>query len=443
MKICVVGAGYVGVVVGACLADLGHRVRCVDRLPERLAALRRGEVPFFEPGLHDIVGRGLSAGRLTFEADLVGAASDAELVFIAVGTPATASGAPDTKALFAAVDGLGPHLRDETLLIVKSTVPVGTADAIRQRLARPRVHVVSNPEFLAEGRAVADFTSPDRIVVGTDSDAAIERMARLYAPLLRTGKPLLRMDNRSAELAKYAANAMLATRLSLMNELASLSETVDADIESIRRAVGADDRIGSRYLFPGCGFGGSCFPKDLLALEATALAHGTEVPLVRTVREVNERQKLRVRDRLHDIFGTDLRGRRIAIWGLSFKPRTDDVREGPALALVEHLLADGAELVVYDPKAMDTFRARVGDVVRYAPSAMEAVDGADALLLVTEWAEFRSPDLTDLARHMRTRVVIDGRNVFEPEDLRTAGFIYASIGRMTVRPTAQALPDAG
>ena len=437
MELCVVGAGYVGLVVAGCLADLGHVVRCVERDPARLRALRDHRLPLFEPGLDDIVSRSTEAGRLTFTDDLAASAGGAAIAFVAVGTPSGPDGEPDLGAVHEVTATLGQHLPKDALVVMKSTVPVGTADAIRASLheqGHTGIDVVSNPEFLAEGSAVDDFTQPDRIVLGYARAQSGARMERLYAPFVRTGRPVLHMDNRSAEMAKYAANAALAARVSLMNELAHLCESVGADIERVRLVVGSDERIGSRYLFPGAGFGGSCFPKDLLALERLGDREALELALIPAVRAVNARQKRRLFDKLVELVPGGLSGRTIAVWGLAYKAGTDDVRQAPALTLVEALLDAGAEVVAYDPKATEAARARLGDRVRYAASPLDAARGADALAVVTEWQEFRSPDWSQLARTMRGRIVVDGRNLYEPAELVRAGFAYAGIGRPARSP---------
>jgi UDPglucose 6-dehydrogenase len=436
MRLAVVGAGYVGLVVAACLADVGHAVALAERDPARLGALHRGALPIREPGLDTIVSRALRVGRLTLHEEAARAVDGVEAVFVAVGTPPGEDGHPDLTAVFAVVDEVWPVLSKGALLVLKSTVPVGTAVRVRERLTergRVDVAVVSNPEFLAEGTAVRDFHQPARVVVGCEEPWAQRRMARLYAPFVAPDRPILAMDNASAELAKYASNAMLATRVTLMNELAGLAGQAGADIERVRAVVAADPRVGGRYLYPGSGFGGSCFPKDLLALEATGALLGAPMDVVSAVRTVNTRQKRVVFAMLASLLGS-VDGKRVAVWGLAFKAGTDDIRQAPSLVLLQQLVDAGADVVVYDPAAMDAVRARVGDDIAYAASAVDAVRGADALAIVTEWAEFRGVDLRTVAEVMRGRIVVDGRNLYEPPDVVAAGFTYASIGRPVASP---------
>jgi UDPglucose 6-dehydrogenase len=438
VQLCVVGTGYVGLVAGACLADLGHHVVCIDNDPEKLARLDAGKLPIYEPGLEEIVLRGRQHGRLSFTSDLAAAVAVAEVAFIAVGTPAADDGSADLSGVFAVADAIGRAMAHPTTVVIKSTVPVGTADRVRKRLldaalaAEHTAHafdVVSNPEFLAEGTAVDDFNKPDRIVVGYRDEISGAVMDRIYAPLVRTGRPILHMDNRSAEMAKYAANAMLAARITFMNEIANLCDAVGADVERVRRVVGSDTRLGSRFLFPGCGYGGSCFPKDVQALAHLGDEAGYPMTIAPRIHEVNERQKRVLSEKLAKELGSDWSGKRIAVWGVAFKPRTDDVREAPALTFVEDALQRGASVVVYDPEALEQARKVLGDRVDYAGDPNAALDGADALVIPTDWNEFRSPDFAAMAARMRGRVIVDGRNLYEPAEVAVAGFHYHCIGR--------------
>lgn len=436
MRVGVVGAGYVGVVVAACLAEVGHEVGLCDRVAERVQHLQRGAAPLREPRLDDLVARAVASGRLRATEDLADVVSGAAVVIIAVGTPSGPGGDSDLTALLKAVEQVAAVIGRDGLVVVKSTVPVGTAERLRAILrgrGRSDVRVVSNPEFLAEGTAVDDFLRPARIVLGTDDPSVLPTMRRLYKAMLHPPCSLLTMSNESAELAKYASNAMLATRVTLMNELAGLSSSVGADIEEVRKVVGSDPRIGSLYLRAGAGFGGSCFPKDLLALEQMGRDASVPMPIVTSVREVNTRQKRRVADMARELLG-GLAGRVVAVWGLAFKPDTDDLRQAPALVLIDTLLAEGARVVAYDPAAVEGARHRYGDAVHFASSALAAVQDADALCVVTGWAEFRAIDLSVVARRMRGRIVVDGRNLYDPSEVAAAGFTYASIGRPVARP---------
>lgn len=430
MELCVVGAGYVGLVAAACLADLGHLVRVVERDAARRAGLQQGKVPWFEPGLTELLTRGLARGRLQFHEHIAEAARGVGIAFVAVGTPSEADGRPDTRDVDEVVLALAEVLAPQAVLVLKSTVPVGTADRLRAALAplRPDLDLVSNPEFLAEGSAVTDFTEPDRIVIGAARAAAGVRIERLYAPYAARGRPVLHMDNRSAELAKYAANAALAARVSLMNELAALAEGLGADIDAVRRVVGSDHRIGEAYLFAGAGFGGSCFPKDLAALSAVGARLGVPVPIVEAVRSVNEAQRGRLLHKVRSAVGA-LAGARVAVWGVAFKPGTDDVREAPAVALIDGLLAAGASVVAYDPKALPAVEARYGDRVQRAAGPLDAAEGADAVVLVTEWPELRGVDLSALAARLRRPHLVDGRNIFDPAEAARVGLQYVGFGR--------------
>ncbi len=432
MELCVIGTGYVGLVVGTCMADLGFSVRCTDRDQAKIDALRAGEVPIYEPGLESILRRNQREGRLVFDTDTAAGVRGADVIYIAVGTPGLPDGSADLSGVLSVARIIGENLRQPSVIIIKSTVPVGTADRVRAvvaQSARFEFDVVSNPEFLKEGAAIDDFTHPDRIVVGCETERARSVMSHLYGGLVRSGKPILFMDNRSAELTKYASNALLATKISFMNELARLCEQVGADIEAVRRGAGSDSRIGPRFLFAGAGYGGSCFPKDVRALVDTARQHGVDLQIAAAVESVNRGQKLVLAQRLKLLLGEDLSGRRVAVWGLAFKPQTDDVREAPALTLCEELLAAGASVLAYDPEAMGTTRELLGDRIGYADSALDATEDADALVLVTEWNEFRNPDFAALRDRMRRPLILDGRNIYDPVELRREGFEYYGIGR--------------
>jgi UDPglucose 6-dehydrogenase len=432
MQICVVGTGYVGLVVGVCMADLGFSVVCADRDAEKIDLLRDGGVPIYEPGLQPILARGTREGRLRFTTDTAAAIAQADVVYIAVGTPGRADGSADISGVLSVAGLIADHMTSRTLVVIKSTVPVGTADKVRARIDETAQHpfdVVSNPEFLKEGAAVDDFSRPDRIVVGCATDWAAEQMRTLYAGLVRSGRPIFIMDNRSAEITKYASNALLATKISFMNELSRVCEAVGADIELVRRGVGSDTRIGPRFLFAGAGYGGSCFPKDVRALVDFADAAGVPLQIARAVETVNAAQKKVLAAKVVARFGPDLSGRHFAVWGLAFKPQTDDMREAPSLVLIEDLLERGATVAAYDPEAADTARAVLGDRVRYARDARDALCDACALIVVTEWNEFRNPDVAMLAERLSERVVFDGRNIYEPAKMREAGLDYLAIGR--------------
>ncbi|AHG87681.1 nucleotide sugar dehydrogenase [Gemmatirosa kalamazoonensis] len=441
MQILVIGTGYVGLVVGACLAETGNDVVCADIDAQKIADLQNNILPIYEPGLEELVRRNQEQGRLRFSTDSATAAATAEVVFLAVGTPPGEDGSADLRHVLAAAETVGKNLRRETVVITKSTVPVGTAKKVSDCLARhARVpfHVCSNPEFLKEGAAVEDFMRPDRVVLGVETDFARSVLAELYAPFVRTGKPILFMDIASAELTKYAANAMLATRISFMNELALLCERVGADVDNVRRGVGSDARIGSSFLFPGPGYGGSCFPKDVKALLATAGDNDVPLRVVAAVHQANERQKHVMYDRLVAALDGDVKGTRVAVWGLAFKPQTDDMRESPALTLIEALLAAGADVVAHDPVAMTHAQKVLGDRITYAATSYDAVEGADALAVVTDWNEYRHPDFERVRGALARPIVVDGRNLYQPRKMEALGFEYHSIGRpLGGRPAAQ------
>jgi len=439
MKITVIGAGYVGLVSGACLAEMGNHVVCLDVDPRKIDMLNKGEIPIHEPGLDQVVQRNAAAGRLQFTTDIGVAVAHGTLQFIAVGTPPDEDGSADLQYVLAAARNIGRLMTDYKLVIDKSTVPVGTADKVKAAIQSEldarglalEFSVASNPEFLKEGAAVDDFMKPDRIVVGADDDRAINLLRAVYAPFQRNHDKLVVMDVRSAELTKYAANAMLATRISFMNELALLAESLGADIELVRQGIGSDPRIGYHFLYAGCGYGGSCFPKDVKALIRTASESGRDLKVLQAVEDANDAQKQVLVGKIVKRFGDDLAGKRFAVWGLAFKPNTDDMREASARVLIGELLARGASVTAYDPVAMNEARRVFGDEPRiaYAENPDEALVGADALAIVTEWKEFRSPDFARIATTLKTPVIFDGRNLYEPRIVREAGIDYQPIGR--------------
>jgi len=433
MRIAVVGTGYVGLVAGTCFAESGNTVTCIDIDQAKVDALNEGKVPIYEPGLEELLHRNKRDSRLTFTTDYSKGIPNAQVVFIAVGTPPGEDGSADLKYVLAAARSIAEHMNGYAVIVDKSTVPVGTAakvTATMKDVAMYPFDVVSNPEFLKEGAAIGDFLKPNRVVIGSDSERAARIMAELYEPFVRTGNPILQMDVASAELTKYAANAMLATRISFMNEIASLCAKVGANIDQVRAGIGSDERIGSRFLFAGVGYGGSCFPKDVKALVSTASSHNLDFKVLRSVEAVNESQKRLLVRQITDEFGADLSGLRFAIWGLAFKPNTDDMREAPALVVIDDLLAAGATIIAHDPEAMEFCREHhLGDRIEYAPSPMSAVRGADALVLVTEWNEFRRPDFDAIQKDLKQPIIFDGRNVWPKETLVEMGFKYRGVGR--------------
>jgi UDPglucose 6-dehydrogenase len=440
MKISVIGSGYVGLVSGACFAEMGNDVLCLDVDPKKISLLQTGGVPIFEPGLEEMLKRNVAAGRLRFTTDLAEGAAHGLLQFIAVGTPPDEDGSADLQYVIAAARGIGRYMNDYKVIVDKSTVPVGTADKVRAAVAlelRKRgsnlaFSVVSNPEFLKEGAAIEDFMRPDRIVIGTDDgDRPTQLMRNLYASFVRNHDRLLVMNAKSAELTKYAANAMLATRISFMNELANLADVVGADIEHVRNGIGSDARIGHHFLYAGCGYGGSCFPKDVQALQRTARHHNVELHIVNAAEEANNLQKEVLFKKITAKFGENLKGKRFALWGLAFKPNTDDMREAPSRVLIEGLWQRGATVAAYDPVAMDETRRIYGNKPGLAlcANAMQALSGADALVIVTEWKEFRSPDFAAMKQALKTPLIFDGRNLYEPQAVRADGFEYCPIGR--------------
>ncbi len=435
MKIAVIGTGYVGLVTGTCFADSGNDVTCVDIDQTKIDLLNRGELPIYEPGLAEMVKHNSGAERLSFTTDLAAAIKPAEIVYLAVGTPQSHDGAADLSALWSVVDGIAPHLLAEAIVVTKSTVPVGTNSKIFARLREHtgrEVDVASNPEFLKEGSAIEDFIKPDRVVVGVRRYEVSRVLYELYKPFLRTENPFLVMSPESAEMTKYVANAMLSVKISFINEMANLCERMGGNINDVRRGIGHDSRIGFAFLFPGVGYGGSCFPKDVRALEQMARDHGLEPRMLTAVDEVNEAQKQVMIDKINNHFDGKLAGRTLAVWGLAFKPRTDDIREAPALVLVDWLLEQGAAVRVHDPEAMENVRAKYGDRLTYCKKQMQTLDGADALAVMTEWRDYQRPEFSEMATRMRSAIVFDGRNLYEPEIMQSHGFKYYSIGRPTV-----------
>ena len=436
MKLCVVGTGYVGLVAGTCFAESGNDVVCVDNVVAKVEALKQGKVPIYEPGLEELIRRNTTEGRLTFSTDLADAVKKSQVCFIAVGTPSGPSGAADLSAVMAVGREIARAMDGYRVVVTKSTVPVGTWAQLHGTMSPLTTHdfdIVSNPEFLKEGAAIDDFMKPDRVVIGTVGPKAIEVMRELYEPFVRTGNPIITMDNTSAEMTKYAANALLATRISFMNEVANLCERTGADVDQVRRGIGYDRRIGHHFLFPGVGYGGSCFPKDVRAVITTAREHGMEFPLMAAVEDVNEAQKHRLVLKVVDEFGPNLTGKHFAVWGLAFKPRTDDMREAPSITVVEGLLKRGGTVAVHDPEALHEAKRLFGDRVSYHRVNYEALKGADALLIVTEWNEFRRPDFARMRQLMRRPMILDGRNLYEPDVMREHGFTYLPIGRTPVR----------
>ena len=439
MNITIFGTGYVGLVTGACLAEMGNRVICVDVDAAKIAALAQGEVPMFEPGLAPLVAANQRGGRLRFTLDAAAGVAHGEVVFVAVGTPGDEDGTADLRHVLAAARTIGEHLDHDAVVVTKSTVPVGTAERVREtigealarRQSAARVAVVANPEFLKEGNAVADFMKPDRIVIGSDAAWAAQKIERLYAPFNRSHDKVLHMDLRSAELTKYAANAMLAARISLMNEFANLAERLGADVEAVRQGIGADPRIGYHFIYPGCGYGGSCFPKDVRALIRMAEDVGYDAAMSRATNAVNERQKQRLFEKLRRCLGGSLAGRTIALWGLAFKPNTDDMREAPSRTLIDALMDAGAAVRAYDPHALETARRLYGGQPRMTlcGNRDEALEGADALVVATEWNEFRSPDFAAVKAALAQPIIVDGRNLYDRDALAEHGFVYEAIGR--------------
>ncbi|MBX9653731.1 UDP-glucose/GDP-mannose dehydrogenase family protein [bacterium] len=434
MHLAFVGTGYVGLVSGTCFAESGNNVTCIDVDASKVERLRKGIVPIYEPGLAELVQSNIAAERLEFTTDLAKGIEKAELIFIAVGTPQGDDGSANLNALWSVVDGIREAATAPKIVVVKSTVPVGTNSKIHARLnheSKFEHEAASNPEFLKEGYAVEDFMKPDRVVVGVRSSIAEKRLRKLHEPFLRTNHPFLVMSPESAEMTKYVANCMLATKISFINEMANLCETMNADINDVRIGIGHDSRIGFQFLFPGVGYGGSCFPKDVRAMIALAKQHGIDSTILKSVDDVNENQKNRLGTKIKELVGNDLKGKTVALWGLSFKPRTDDIREAPSLVLIRELLDAGAEVRVHDPKAIGNVKEIFGEQIVYCDRAYGTVEGADVLAIVTEWQEFRNPDFEIVRRLMNTPIIVDGRNLYDPNAIASLGFTYASIGRAT------------
>jgi len=437
MKIAVVGTGYVGLVTGTCFAETGNHVTCVDINEDKINRMKAGEVPIYEPGLEDLFHRNTEEGRLNFTTSLSEGIVGAKVIFLALPTPPGENGSADLKYILQVAKDLGPLITEYTVIIDKSTVPVGTSELVHQAITKnvspDLFDVVSNPEFLREGVAVEDFMKPDRVVIGTESDKAKEILNRLYAPLVRQGNPIIFMGERSAEMTKYAANAFLATKITFMNEIANLCELVGANVDDIRRGIGTDSRIGKRFLFAGIGYGGSCFPKDVQALAKTSEENNYQFHILDSVMKVNEKQKTKLIPIIKNHFNNELAGKTIGIWGLAFKPYTDDIREAPALYNIEHLLELGCKINVYDPEAMPNVKELLGDTVTFSKNPYDAIENADALLIVTEWPQFRTPDFERMESLLKNKVIFDGRNLYEMAQMKELGYTYYSIGRGVVR----------
>lgn len=435
MKIAVVGTGYVGLVTGTCFAETGNTVTCVDIDQEKVKKLQNGKITIYEPGLEQLFERNIKQGRLFFTTNLAEGIKDAKIIFLALPTPPGEDGSADLKYILKVASDLGPLLSDYTVIIDKSTVPVGTADKVREKIAanaKVDFDVVSNPEFLREGVAVEDFMKPDRVVIGTTSARARKIMEALYAPYVRQGNPIIFMDERSAELTKYAANSFLATKITFMNEIANLCELVGADVDAVRKGVGTDSRIGKRFLFPGIGYGGSCFPKDVQALAKSASDVKYDFRILNAVMDVNADQKTKLIQKIKDYFKGNLKGKTIAFWGLSFKPHTDDIREAPSLYNIEELLNEGVTIKAHDPESIENVRKLLGDKIQYFATPYEAAEGADAIFIATEWPEFRTPDFEKLSRALKSKVIFDGRNLYDLSNMKEQGYTYYSIGREVI-----------
>ncbi len=435
MKIAVVGTGYVGLVTGTCFAETGNTVTCVDIDQEKVAKLNSGKITIYEPGLEQLFERNIKQERLHFTTDLAEGIKDAQIIFLALPTPPGEDGSADLKYILKVADDLGPLLKSYTVIVDKSTVPVGTADKVKERIAakaKVEFSVVSNPEFLREGVAVEDFMKPDRVVIGTSSDKAKKVMEQLYAPFVRQGNPIIFMDERSAELTKYAANSFLATKITFMNEIANLCEILGADVDAVRKGMGTDNRIGKRFLFPGIGYGGSCFPKDVQALAKSSKDAAYDFKILNAVMNVNTVQKTKLIAPIKKYFNNSIKGKTIAVWGLSFKPHTDDIREAPALENIEELLKEGASIKVHDPEAMENVKRIFDDKIQFCKTPYEAASGADALFIATEWPEFRTPDFEKLGAILKNKAIFDGRNLYDLQQMKELGFTYYSIGRETI-----------
>ncbi len=436
MNIAVVGTGYVGLVTGTCLAETGNHVICVDINKEKVQKMQAGVVPIYEPHLDVLFERNIKQGRLTFTTNLAEAIEKAKIIFLALPTPPGEDGSADLSYILGVADDLGKIIKDYKVIVDKSTVPVGTADKVRAAVAKNATvefDIVSNPEFLREGFAVDDFLKPDRVVIGASSDKARKTMEELYKPYVRQGNPIIFMDERSAELTKYAANAFLATKITFMNEIANMCELVGADVDAVRIGIGSDDRIGKRFLFPGIGYGGSCFPKDVQALAKSAAEVNYDFKILESVMEINEKQKTIIIPKIKNYFKDDLKGKKIAVWGLAFKPDTDDIREAPALYIIDELLKAGANVSAYDPEAMNNVRKLVGDTINFALDEYDALRDADALVIATEWSLFRTPDFEKVSSLLKNKAIFDGRNLYGIDQMKELGFFYTSIGRETVK----------
>ena len=432
MKIAVIGTGYVGLVSGTCFAETGNTVTCVDIDQAKIDRLTQGEITIYEPGLEKMFLKNLRDGRLKFTTDLKSGIQGAQIIFLALPTPPGADGSADLKYVLGVADQLGQLLEDYKVIVDKSTVPVGTADKVKIAIAKHakvEFDVVSNPEFLREGVAVEDFMKPDRVVIGASSDRAKKVMGDLYAPFVRQGNPVIFMDEKSAELTKYAANSFLATKISFMNEIAQLCERLGADVDMVRRGIGSDERIGKRFLFPGIGYGGSCFPKDVQALIKSSEEVDYDFQILKSVERVNEMQKTHLIPKIQAYFNNDLKGKHFALWGLAFKPNTDDIREAPALYIIESLRNSGATIAAYDPEAINNVKRQLGDIIKYSTNPYEALKGADALIIATEWSEFRTPDFDQIESQLKNKVIFDGRNLFSIPEIKELGFEYYSVGR--------------
>ena len=435
-KIAVVGTGYVGLVTGTCFAETGNQVVCVDIDAAKVERMRNGEIPIYEPHLDVLFERNIKANRLSFTTNLAEGIADAEIVFLALPTPPGEDGSADLRYILGVADDLGKIIKDYKVIVDKSTVPVGTAEKVHAAIAKNATvdfDVVSNPEFLREGFAVDDFMKPDRVVLGCSSERAEKMMEQLYKPFVRQGNPIIFMDEKSAELTKYAANSFLATKITFMNEIANFCELVGADVDKVRIGIGSDDRIGKRFLFPGIGYGGSCFPKDVQALYNSGLENNFSFEILKSVMEVNESQKTILFPKMKNFFRGDLKGKKIALWGLAFKPDTDDIREAPALYMINELVNAGAEVSAYDPEAMPNVKGVIGDKIKYGNNEYDVLSGADALLICTEWGIFRNPDFDKMAELLKDKVIFDGRNLFEVSEMNEKGFYYSSIGRRTIQ----------
>ena len=440
MKIAVVGTGYVGLVTGTCFAETGNNVTCVDIDKAKVEKLSKGEITIYEPGLEKIFIRNQKEGRLHFTTSLEEGIAGARIIFLALPTPPGEDGSADLKYILGVADDLGKLIRDYVVVVDKSTVPVGTAEKVQAAIARNTKQdfdVVSNPEFLREGVAVDDFMKPDRVIIGTSSEKAKKIMNELYVPFVRQGNPIIYMDEKSAELTKYAANSFLAMKITFMNEVAQLCERVGADVDMVRKGIGSDERIGRRFLFPGIGYGGSCFPKDVQALARSSKDYHYDFKILDAVMEVNEKQKMHLIPKIKAHFGNDLKGRKFALWGLAFKPNTDDIREAPALSIIRELLAEGVSITAYDPEAMPNVKRLLGDSIRFAERQYEALENADALVIATEWSEFRTPDFENIIRLLKNKVIFDGRNLFDLVKMEEMGFHYESVGRRPIKATNQ------